>query len=287
VKAASVSSEPGHAQPLYMHEALVRWTGWSLTVPRPGQTIGRTEEVEAPSAKARTSFRLEARFKPKPHTLPRLRFGHSDRLRIRCVDLAGEPLAAAGAGSPVSDDVMFRRFEPAEAAAVLALRRYLPGESLERLVLRSDFDTDAHSYQTAVLGHPAADARAQRTRHLSPPKTSQHQAELHGQLDRAFGETGDPTVGYRVSLREERTFRDEKIFDVKAVDVAHPKPTITFGEPREIESTRLPRRGRGRTAAPTSSISATPRCRRYPLRPAANRGRSPLQPVGCSTTLRL
>jgi hypothetical protein len=228
VKGSSVTSEPGHAQPLYLHEALVRWTGWSLTVPRPGQTIGRTQEVEAPSAKAATDFRLEARFTAKPGMLPRLRFGTNYQLRILCVDLAGEPLAKAETSSPASDDVMFRRFEPAEAPALLPLRRYLPGESLERVVLRSDFATGAHAYETAVLGHTAADARAQRTRHLFPPKTSQLQAELHGRFDDAFGPTGDPTTGYQLALREAGTFG---------------KPAIDFGSPLEIPFDAAPALG--------------------------------------------
>jgi len=131
----------------------------------------------------------------------------------------------------VSDDVMFRRFEPAEAAAVLALRRYLPGESP-----RTAGAAQRLRHRRAQLRDRRARApgrRRPRAAHASavPPEDLAAPGRAPRAAGPRFGETGDPTVGYRVSLREEGTFRDEKIFDVKAVDVAHPKPTIMFGEP--------------------------------------------------------
>jgi len=235
VKGASVTSEPGEGKPLYLHETVVRWAGWSLTVPRPGKNIGRTENVERPSEAAKTEFRLEARFKPKARTLPRLRYGDSYRVRMVCVDLAGEPMAEVGPGSATSRDVMFRRFEPVEPPALLPLRSYSPGESLERLVIRSDFDTDAETYETTTLGMTADNSRAQRTRHFFPPKTSQLQAELHKKMENAFGQHGDPDAGYRIALRESGTFRDAMVIDVNTVDVANPLATIPFGQPTEIK----------------------------------------------------
>jgi hypothetical protein len=67
----------------YLHEAIIRWTGWSLSVPKPGNTIVFKEDVENKVAfesveqvknKAATQFKFEVNFVIKPKSLPRLRF---------------------------------------------------------------------------------------------------------------------------------------------------------------------------------------------------------------------
>ena len=179
--------------------------------PPPGEKYDRPA---LPRNDAETEFRLVTRFEPQPGTLPRLRFGSSYRLRAVCVDLSGEPLGEPPADAPRSDAVTYRRFEPAGPPALLALRAFKPGESLERLVVRSDFDRDSATYDADEMGLAAADARAQRTRHAFAPKTSQQMAELHGKLDVAFptnGVPGDPDAGYKISLRESGTFSKPKV----------------------------------------------------------------------------
>jgi hypothetical protein len=147
------------------------------------------------------------------------------------VDLAGEPITAPAADSAASDPVTFLRFEPASPPTVLPLRPFLPGESLEHVVLRSDFDRPNAEYDETDRGASVEDAVAQRTRHLFPPKTSQRMAELHGKFDQAFGATGNPEVGYQLALRESGTLADPKVIDVHTVDVDDPQPTIQAGEP--------------------------------------------------------
>lgn len=256
VKRTSATSEGGTGHPLYVHEALTRWTGWSLTVPRVGRTLEnridpppplvpgedppRYDTPELPRSEAVTEFRLVTRFSPKPRSLPRLRFGVSYRMRALGVDLAGEPLATPTDASPHSDAVSYRRFEPAGPPAALALRPFLPGESLERLVLRSDWNRGNPTYDDQEMKAAPADAQAQRTRHLFAPKTSQQMAELHGMLDVAFEDGAalrDPDAGYRISLRESGTFSppDDKIIDVATVDLKNPQPTIPFGAPERVE----------------------------------------------------
>ncbi|MGY1984363.1 hypothetical protein [Nocardia gipuzkoensis] len=248
IKATSGTRKTGDTQRLYVHETLARWTGWSLTVPRPGRTLENHVEgppppgepydrPELPKSTAKTEFRLVTSFVPQPGTLPRLRFGRSYRIRVQCVDLAGEPIAAPSADAH-SDPVTYRRFEPASPATALALRPYLPGESLERLVLRSDWNIPNPDYDRIVWGATESDAIAQRTRHFFPPKTAQQMAELHGRFEMAFTGTnataGDPDSGYRLALRESGTLADEKVIDIHTVDIDNPQATINAGEPEIV-----------------------------------------------------
>jgi hypothetical protein len=250
LKSTSATSNGGNGDPLYVHEVLARWTGWSLCVPRPGKTLepataaNPREPYEQPevakSDPALVSARLAVRFDPAPGSLPRLRFGTKYRIRALCVDLAGELLEQPSAATPSSDDVTYRRFEPAAPPAPLALRRFTPGESLERIVVRSDIDRDSATWDAEEMSGTPADARARRTRHVFPPKTSVEMVELHGKLDKppfkAFGPGADPDAAYRVALREQCTFREEFIFDVDTVDVDNPVATIPFGSPDPVDS---------------------------------------------------
>jgi hypothetical protein len=249
VKGTSATSAAGDGKPLYVHEALARWTGWSLAAQRPGMTLENHIEgppppnepydrPQLPRSETETEFRLVTHFDAAPQSLPHLRFGSSYSMRAVCVDLAGRALAAPADSSPKTDAVTYRRFEPVGPPAALALRPFWPGESLEHIVLRSDWNNDSATYDQQEMGATAPDAVAHRTRHLFAPKTSQQMAELHGKLDIAFrqGSTpGDPDAGYRIALRESGTFRDAEIFDVNTVDVENPQPTIPFGTPELVE----------------------------------------------------
>src|SRR5450755_296599 len=224
VKRTSGSSQ-GEGKPLYVGETLVRWTGWSLVAQRPGKTLEndvdgtrkppeKYDEPRAPRDEVHTEFRIITTFKAVPGSLPRLRFGTSYRLRALCVDLSGELLADPLADAPATEPVTYRRFEPAGPPAALALRGFRPGESLERVVLRSDYDRANPSYDadpSSPFPQSPADANAQRTRHLFPPKTSQQMAELHGKLDAAFAAGGNPAAGFALSLRESGTFSNPKV----------------------------------------------------------------------------
>jgi hypothetical protein len=245
VKSASASSAEGDGNPLYVHDALARWVGWSLTVPRPGRALhnhvdgpppadGQYEHPDWPHSDPQDDYRLKVGFEPKPGSLPRLRFGHAYRMRARAVDLAGELMVPPSAADVASDPVTYRRFEPAPPPTPLPLREFWPGESLERVVLRSDFDRDSATYVHQAFGAGAADARAHASRHLFAPKTAQQLAELHGRLDMGFGAAGDPDAAYRISLREAGTFANANLIDVHTVDVDHPVATVPFGEPRAV-----------------------------------------------------
>ena len=200
--------EPGATRVLRAHETLFTWDGWSLAAPRPGEAIlpetgppdadhpdGVTMHDEVPNTAA-TSFRLEATFKAKQGTLPRLRYGNRYRVRARVVDLAGNSVfepddPAFQQDQPeVTSEFEFRRFEPVGTPPVLLKDVPKEGESLELLTVRSGaFDSEAS-------------IRAQATeRHLAPPKASQLLAERHGHFDAGQVMQGN-AAGYKLASLE-------------------------------------------------------------------------------------
>jgi hypothetical protein len=212
---ATSQSADGTSQDLYLPESLFRWAGWSLTVPRIGKTVGPQDTAAALENPAQTEFKLVVSFKPvvtpNDSRLPRLRFGANYQFRARAVDLAGNSLppdASIPAGFSIPPQpVPYLRYEPV-AAPVVVLRAALsptttPGESVERIVIRSNFNT------------PAA---APSERHLAPAKVSQEMAEVHGMFDTATGL--DKTV---------YTTLTQKDGDL-GVDPAHPDQPVPHPE---------------------------------------------------------
>ena len=227
VKGASTTGDGGDDH--YLHESVFRWTGWSLCAPRPGRRIAPStaadsglqgEEVVDTQEVADNGNGLAVRFRAEPGTLPRLRFGQDYRLRARIVDLAGnslgldEPDGLEQATEPVS----YLRFEPVDPPALVHKHRVSEGESLERMVLRSNYDADPKAYLStapfkAAIQLPASadfEYVAQNQRHVVPPKASQLQCELHGLFDAAFG-GGTPAAikaAYKTAAREAGTLYD-------------------------------------------------------------------------------
>jgi hypothetical protein len=189
VKASSVTSRGDAGSDLYLHETVARWSGWSLAAERPGRltypktTTDGDQTLQAESVEDKrapdlaTFFQLDARYDVLPGSLPRLRFGNRYRLRARAVDLAGNSLPHDDSSDRhASEWIDYLRYEPIGPPDLLALTAFGPGEALERLVVRSNFDR-------------SIDAPSER--HVVPPKTSQFLAELHGVFDDAIG-TGRP-----------------------------------------------------------------------------------------------
>lgn len=172
------TSDPlGGSVDLYQQESLFLWSGWSLAAQRPGNTLvpdpahdpnGAMQRVEST---ADTDFRVQIRYAVAPGSLPRLRYGTSYRVRARAVDLAGNraPFGDPTAADPhASAQVTYGRFEPVESPVVLLRSRRTPGESVEKLVIRSNYNV------------PAA---ATTQRHVSPAKVAEMVAEEHGLFD--------------------------------------------------------------------------------------------------------
>lgn len=209
VTIATSQSADGTTTDLRLPESLFRWAGWSLCAPRAGRTIGPDSKPQTPSNTATTAFKLETSFTAQKGTLPRLRFGAQYQFRARAVDLAGNSFTPEA----VLDDIYslppqpipYLRYEPVAAPAVV-LRQGLdpvgtPGESGDRIVIRSNFDT-----------HIAAVSE----RHIAPPKTSEVMAETHGMLDTPAGPP-DKTL-YAVLVDKDGDFGTD------AVDPSRPVP---------------------------------------------------------------
>jgi hypothetical protein len=227
VKGASTTGDGGDDH--YLHEAVFRWTGWSLVATRPGRKIMAAEaadsglqgeEVTDASEAADNGNGLAVRFRAQPGTLPRLRFGQDYRLRARVVDLAGNSL---GLDEPAdleqaTEAVSYLRFEPVDPPALVHRHRVSEGESLERMVLRSNHNADPKAYLStppfkAAIQLPASadfEYVALNQRHVVPPKSSQLQCEQHGLFDKAFG--GTPAAikaAYRTAARESGNLFDK------------------------------------------------------------------------------
>ena len=233
---------PNPSDDLYLHETVVSWDGWSLAVPRPGKRIVEPGEGEnggaSPLARhdpaESQSLPILSTTGIAPKTLPMLRVGHTYRMRIRTVDVAGNgvPFSEKDLAPPeselASEAQLAVRFEPVPTPTVLRRHLDTEGESLEHLVIRSNGGISAKDYATSA---PVVDALADAPhvyaedsqRHLSPPKGSMQMAEFDGKFDAQMrGTAAQVASALRTALREEGTFLDPKIVDtatgLKTVD---------------------------------------------------------------------
>jgi hypothetical protein len=213
----------------YLHESMFRWTGWSLCTPRPGLTLQakpvpgtqlQSEEPTQVTDQATQGSGVAATFKAQKGTLPRLRFGQLYRFRARVVDLAGNSLdrgdKTLGELENASDAVGYWRFEPVDPPAMVQRARVTEGESLERMVIRSNYNATTATYLAtadfaAAIALPASqdfEYTALNERHLVPPKSSQQQCEQHGLFDPFFTDPARIKDGYSIASREAGTLYD-------------------------------------------------------------------------------
>lgn len=227
VKGASATGG-GQPDDHYLHESLFRWTGWSLVAPRPGRTLRdqtdpasgvqgeRPEDVQDTVTDKGNG--LAVTFSAVKGSLPRLRYGMPYRLRARLVDLAGNSLApddpSLEKDDNVTQPVTYWRFEPVDPPALVHRTRTSEGESLERLVIRSNRGQDPQVY----LASPDFLASVTTTdftyspvneRHVVPPKAAQLQCETHGLFDSMFGTADGIKKAYEISARDIGTLFDK------------------------------------------------------------------------------
>lgn len=271
VKGASTTGSADAPDDQYLHETLFRWTGWSLAAPRPGRTIRdriepgtnlQTEEVvEVDEPAAPNGNGLAVKVTAAKGSLPRLRFGHEYRVRARLVDLAGNSLDLderdVADDEQASDPLTYGRFEPVDPPALVLPRKLSEGESLERLVLRSNFDRSTVDYTAAIAtdatlaplyANPDFEYTATADRHVVPPKSAQQQCELHGVFDSAIGRT-DPDAAkqaYAIAARESGSLMHpvpgaqiELVTPARAADAATVQgPGAVIAPPEQADATR-------------------------------------------------
>src|SRR6266849_3790218 len=264
VKGATASSTVNGASDsdLYLHETLFQWEGWSLSAPRPGKTIiaqnydnngnplPKQDEKVAPSPNtAADGVNIETAFVPQPGTLPRLRFGHTYRMRVRAADIAGNSLPAESKDDlQASQDHLFTRFDPVVPPALILRDHVSSGESVERMVIHSNYDKKVEDYiaqpgVTSALAGKDYQYHKENERHIAPPKTSQQMAELHSKFDDFIGfdaatnNKKDYDKGYKLALKEEGTFLDTEVYD-PGTDSKKPVTGIELVTPAGVSATQ-------------------------------------------------
>ena len=226
VKGASTSSGEDQDDH-YLHESLFRWTGWSLVAPRPGRTLRDREDPDSgvqgevpedvQDVETDKGNGLAVSFAARKGSLPRLRYGMPYRFRARLVDLAGNSLAHDDPSLEQDDNatqpVTYWRFEPVDPPALLHRARLSEGESLERMVIRSNTGMDPAAYRNSPGFKAAAQQPASQDfeytpaneRHVVPPKASQLQCETHGLFDALMSSPAGIKQAYEISARDAAT----------------------------------------------------------------------------------
>ena len=179
----------------WVHERVVTWRGWSLSAARPGAGPP-TDQRGRPSSPTLASLHTTITCEVQPGTLPRLRFGHDYRFRLRTVDLAGRSLGLADASTTATAPLTFRRYEPVLPPMVVSggpAATYPAGESDRRLVIR-------HAPMSGgfVLLDPPPPTPCERV--LLPPRAPVALAEQHGMFDDALGKNGRAVRDARSAL---------------------------------------------------------------------------------------
>ncbi|MDP9440616.1 MAG: hypothetical protein M3P34_00215, partial [Actinomycetota bacterium] len=120
---------------------------------------------------------------------------------LRDVDLAGNSLdPGVSDHTHATAPILYTRFDPVPPPAIVPRAPLAEGESVERLVIRSNFDQTAEEWAGAHPGYSAVNDR-----HVVPPKGSQQLAEAHGLFDGAIGQGADQAqvaAAYAVAIRE-------------------------------------------------------------------------------------
>ncbi|MGB9836443.1 MAG: hypothetical protein ACPLRX_06870 [Candidatus Saccharicenans sp.] len=203
ISEAVTQSADESSNDIFVHESLFHWDGWSLVAPRPGKTIDPDDNPRAIENKAISDFLLETRFKPKPGSLPRLRYGVGYRLRARAVDLAGNsqpvenPDDRYAIPGPSKPPFTFSRFDPVPSPQVILREAPKSGENVDHVVIKSFNESLA---KDSIPTTQVAD------RHIAPPKISQLDSEFHGMFDGASGLK--PEVYSLICQRDGGQFRE-------------------------------------------------------------------------------
>ena len=161
---------------LRLSQAVFRWDGWSLVVPKPGEPMAeRGSGLAAPQAEENDST-VRTRFKAKPGSLERLRFGHRYSFRLRAVDLAGNSLSVPEADTltgtadkrdlRVFNSGCYERVEPLIPPIVVPFHKPGAGEGNDQIVIRAGDHQPRHGEWL-----------------LLPPGVSVPFVELHSALD--------------------------------------------------------------------------------------------------------
>jgi hypothetical protein len=173
---AAVSSDPAAAgaekDKAKVHEVMVRWNGFSLVNQRPSQTLDQQNNLIEGGTVLDPRFPIRMQFKPRPGSIPSLRFGKKYRVRVRLATVAGTgpELGAASPGAPFeTPELTYRRWESVPSPAFYQNDKAPEGESTQHIVIRK-FVAAPTQINPSV-------------RQLVPPTGEVSLAEAHGMFD--------------------------------------------------------------------------------------------------------
>lgn len=246
------SAHDGSSDDLYLHESLAEWEGWSLVARRPGKVVEQIKYDEdgtplerpiirptANESRPVPGFDFAEEMQALPGSLPRLRFGREYRMRARLADMAGNGIPLKDADEVhASSPVRFFRHEPVSSPVIVPNDLFREGESLEHMVIRSNYNIDPAAYASqpyVIEKIKHVDERFKELndgfgyaykgfneRHVLPPKTSQQMAELHGEFDKALGSSGDTATYFNIAAKEEGRISDTQVHNISGgtIDVS-------------------------------------------------------------------
>jgi hypothetical protein len=212
----------------YLHEALARWSGWSLSVEQPAKHLSKHADPEKAippdgedpdylEDQPDTPFKMKVDYKVVKGSLPRLKFGTRYRIRARAVDLAGNSMAV---DDPLADSLAtiyalprdsggqaYLRYEPVIAPQIILRDKKAvtgPGSAIDRIVIRSfndKIDKDSDEADTT-----AGD------RHILPPRISAEMGIQLGMFDDDSGTLKSDADTWRlIAERDEGNLQELEI----------------------------------------------------------------------------
>lgn len=216
---------------LYLHEAIARWAGWSLSVEQPAKHLSKHADPDKAippdgddpdylEDQPDTPFKMQVDYKVVPGSLPRLKFGTRYRIRARAVDLAGNSMELNDALANVLSSVFalprdpegfaFLRYEPVISPLIVLREEEAvtgAGSAIDRIVIRTFNDDISKDNRTADT--TAAD------RHIVPPRTSAEMGIQLGMFDDDSGTLKSDAATWKLIVE-----RDAGEFQELEIDVA-------------------------------------------------------------------
>ncbi len=231
---------------LKVGEAIARWEGWSLSVPRPGSSLndpmldkqevydktkpGNTEKENAKYKTPGTAdFRLNIQPGIEKGSLPMLRFGKRYSIRIRTVDLAGNSVPVEtnpeDEGNAVMKNIRYMRYEPVDAPFLMLGNDVKDGESSEVMVIRSNEGVTPEQFENSNIESVYGKARKpDAVRHVKPPRTTVEMSATHSMLDKGFGPANDAqAAAIYAKIKNDKdpfTKEEDATYELKVIDPA-------------------------------------------------------------------
>lgn len=163
-----------------LRETLALWSGWSLSLPKPGKALDSDDRTAPPLTAADAPDLIDSMHGTIDYTapktgalLPPLRFSTTNyEARLRWVDVAGNSLPPDASGGSILT-FPYLRHDPVPSPALHLTSEPVWSETVDVMVLRT--------------GNEARSNRLSTQRWVAPPKSAAFFCLLHGKFDDASG----------------------------------------------------------------------------------------------------